>query len=177
MDLGATGTGLAADLAAEAALDAMDGGGVLVALGGDIATDGATPPGGWRIQLSDDLAASPDGRGEVVRIDGGAIATAGSSGRRRSRGGPVTRGGLVSHRLLAPGMGLPAAGPWRAATVVAATCADAHAAATAALAMGECAPTWLVRNGLPARLIAEDGTVVRVAGWPRPVAELRGIPA
>ena len=162
LDFGATGKGLAADLAAEAALDAMDGAGVLVSVGGDIATDGEPPTGGWRILLADDSAATPGGPGDVVRIQGGAIATSSRTVRRWSRGG-VTR-----HHVLDPATGLPATGPWRTATVVAATCADANAAATAAIVMGDRAPAWLARHGLPARLIAEDGSVLRVAGWPEP---------
>jgi thiamine biosynthesis lipoprotein ApbE len=162
LDFGATGKGLAADLAAEAALDAMDGAGVLVSLGGDIATDGEPPTGGWRILLADDSAANPDGPGDVVRIHGGAIATSSVTVRHWSRG-EVTR-----HHVLDPATGLPATGPWRTATVVAATCADANAAATAAIVMGDRAPAWLARHGLPARLVAEDGSVLRVAGWPEP---------
>ncbi len=163
LDLGATGKGLAADLAAAAALDAMDGAGVLVSLGGDIATDGAAPAGGWRILAADDSALAPDGPGEVVRIDGGAVATSSTTVRRWIRGG-VTR-----HHLVDPATGLPAAGPWRTATVVAPTCADANAAATAAIVMGDRAPAWLARHRLPARLVADDGSVLRVAGWPEPV--------
>ncbi len=164
VDLGATGKGLAADLAAEAALDAMDGAGVLVSLGGDIATDGRPPAGGWRITVADDHAAAPEGPGEVIRIAGGAVATSSTTLRR------WTRGGVARHHLLDPATGLPATGPWRTATVVAATCADANAAATAAIVMGDRAPAWLAGHGLPARLVAEDGSVLRVAGWPQPLA-------
>ena len=171
LDLGATGKGLAADLAAEAALGAMDGAGVLVSLGGDIATDGNPPQQGWRVLLADDHAASPAGPGEVVRITDGALATSSTTVRRWSRGG-VTR-----HHLLDPATGLPVTGPWRTATVVAATCADANAAATAAVVMGAHAPAWLARHGLPARLVAEDGSVLRVAGWPAPLPALQEIPA
>jgi thiamine biosynthesis lipoprotein len=170
LDLGATGKGLAADLAAEAALDTMDRGGVLVSLGGDVATDGRPPMGGWRILVADDSSAAPDGTGEVVRIDGGAIATSSTTVRRWIRGG-VTR-----HHLLDPATGLPVAGPWRTATVVAAPCAAANAAATAAIVMGDRAPAWLSRHGLPARLVAEDGSVLRVAGWPAPLAAARPAP-
>src|SRR5262249_57207130 len=48
LDLGATAKALAADLAAEAALDAA-GGGVLVSLGGDIAVRGEPPARGRRL--------------------------------------------------------------------------------------------------------------------------------
>jgi thiamine biosynthesis lipoprotein len=164
LDLGATGKGLAADLAAEAALDAMDAAGVLVSLGGDIATDGAPPAGGWRVLLADDSASAPDEPGEVVRLDGGALATSSTSVRR------WVRGGVTRHHLVDPATGLPTAGPWRTVTVATASCADANAAATAAIVMGDRAPMWLVRNRLPARLVADDGRVLRVGGWPEPVS-------
>jgi thiamine biosynthesis lipoprotein len=43
---------------------------------------------------------------------------------------------------------------------------DANTASTAAIVLGEDAPDWLRRHGLPARLVRTDGTVVRVVGWP-----------
>ncbi len=162
LDLGATGKGLAADLAAEAALDAVGRGGVLVSLGGDIALDGAGPAGGWRILVTDDSAADPAGPGELVRLDGGAIATSSTTVRT------WTRGGITRHHLVDPATGQPVAGPWRTASVVAACCADANAASTASIVLGDAAPAWLERLGLPARLVALDGSVVRLAGWPEP---------
>ena len=50
--------------------------------------------------------------------------------------------------------------------MAAATCADANAASTAAILLGDAAPAWLRAAALPARLVARDGTAVRVAGWP-----------
>jgi len=170
LDLGATGKGLAADLAAEAALDAMDGAGVLVSLGGDIATDGEPPAGGWRVLVAEDHVAPPDGPGEVISIAGGAVATSSTTLRRWSRGG------VARHHLVDPATGLPTAGPWRTATVASATCADANAAATAAIVMGEHASGWLARHRLPARLVAEDGSVLRVAGWPDPLPVAPAVP-
>ena len=107
----------------------------------------------------------------MIRITDGAVATSSTTVRRWSRGG-VTR-----HHLLDPATGLPATGPWRTATVVAATCADANVAATAAIVMGDRAPAWLARHGLPARLVAEDGSVLRVAGWPAPLPIRQEVPA
>ena len=51
--------------------------------------------------------------------------------------------------------------------MAAATCADANAASTAAIVLGEAAPAWLSRAGLAARLVRGDGRVVdgrRLAG-------------
>ena len=68
VDLGSTGKALAADIAAETALEASGARGVLVSLGGDIATAGAAPAGGWRILVTDDSNAAPDGDGEVIAL-------------------------------------------------------------------------------------------------------------
>ena len=51
-------------------------------------------------------------------------------------------------------------------TVAAATCADANTAATAAIIRGDRAPGWRTSRNLPARLVAQDGAVRIVAGWP-----------
>ena len=65
-----------------------------------------------------------------------------------------------------PRTGRPADGPWRTATVAAATCADANAASTAAVVRGHRALGWLTQLGLPARLVDATGAVFTVAGWP-----------
>jgi thiamine biosynthesis lipoprotein len=75
---------------------------------------------------------------------------------------------VVVHHLIDPRTGLPARSPWRTVSVAAATCVDANAAATAALIRGENGPAWLERIGLAGRLVADDGRVVRVGGWPMP---------
>lgn len=163
LDLGSTGKALAADLCAAAALRATGGGGVLVSLGGDIATAGEVPDGGWRVLAADDSSTPSDAPGEVVAIHGGALATSGTAVRR------WTRGGVVLHHLIDPRTGLPADGPWRTASVVAATCVDANIAATAAMVRGRSAVPWLDDLGLAARLVSNSGQVVRIGGWPDPL--------
>lgn len=168
IDLGSTGKGLAADLAAAAALDAIGpGAGVLVSLGGDIAVAGTAPAGGWRIRVGEDAATPPDAPGEVIAIDAGAIATSSITVRRWT-----ASSGAVFHHILDPRTGLPAASPWRTASVVAASCELANAASTAAIVLGEGAPAWLEANDLPARLVATGGSILRVAGWPEPANRL-----
>ena len=76
-----------------------------------------------------------------------------------------------------PRTGLPAAGPWRTASVAAANCAEANAAATAAIVAGEQAAGWLAAQGLPARLVAHDGSVRLLGGWPATVGGLVKVPA
>jgi thiamine biosynthesis lipoprotein len=172
LDLGSTGKGLAADLAAAAALTASAAvasgatgheTGVLVSLGGDIATAGRVPDGGWRILLAEDSNAPSDGEGEVVAIQRGAVATSSTTVRRWG-----AAGGVTAHHIIDPRTGLPADTPWRTATIVAATCEEANAASTAAIVLGAAAPAWIEAAGLPARLVANDGSVVRLGGWPDP---------
>jgi thiamine biosynthesis lipoprotein len=159
LDLGSTGKALAADLAAEAAC-AATGAGVLVNLGGDIATAGPVPDGGWRVLVADDARARPDGPGETIGLTSGAIATSSTTVRR------WTRGGIALHHIVDPATGAPARGPWRTVSVVAGTCVDANTAATAAIVRGRTATGWLAALGLPARLVSHAGDVTRVAGWP-----------
>jgi thiamine biosynthesis lipoprotein len=162
LDLGSTAKALAADLAAAEALDAMGHGGVLVNLGGDIAVAGEAPAEGWHIQLADDSHApfSPDH--ETICIRSGGVATSSTTVRR------WTRGGVEMHHIIDPRSGVPAAGPWRTATVSAGDCLDANIAATAAIVLGYDALDWIRSVALPARLVDGDGEVTRTAGWPRP---------
>lgn len=161
IDLGSTGKALAADLAAAAANTAT-GAGVLVSLGGDIATAGEPPTGGWRVLAAEDSELPPDSEGEVVALHGGALATSSTTVRR------WTRGGVTMHHLVDPRSGLPAYSPWRTVAVIAGTCVDANTAATAAIVRGESAPGWLDRLGLAARLVAVDGRVRYAGSWPAP---------
>jgi thiamine biosynthesis lipoprotein len=164
LDLGSTGKALAADVAAAAAHRALGHGGVLVSLGGDIATAGEAPSGGWRILVAEDSETPPDGDGETICIEGGGLATSSTTVRR------WTRGGISLHHIVDPRTCLPAQSPWRTVTVAASSCVDANVAATAAIVRGDGAPAWLDGLGLPARLVAVDGAVRYAAAWPLAVA-------
>jgi thiamine biosynthesis lipoprotein ApbE len=161
VDLGATAKALAADLSAAAVAETA-GCGVLVSLGGDIAVAGATPSGGWPVDVSDlsDPGLPADVPGQIVAIHTGGLATSSTRARRWRRGGSQL------HHLIDPRSGLPAAGPWRTVSVAAATCLQANAASTAAMIMGSPAPSWLGRRHFAARLVAHDGTLTHVGGWP-----------
>lgn len=162
LDVGATAKALAADEAA-ARIAARIGCGALVALGGDVAVAGPPPAGGWRIAVADDHAdptTSSATATPVVTIAAGGVATSGTT-RRRWR-----RGGEPMHHILDPRTGVPVRGSWRTVTVAAASCLDANTASTAAIVRGTAAPAWLRERDLPARLVAADGAVVTVAGWP-----------
>ena len=164
LDLGATAKGLGSDRAAAAAYRACGRGGILVSLGGDIAVAGQVPVGGWPVAVADcsDPGAGEDGGavGQVVRLTGGALATSSVTGRRWQRDGRAV------HHIINPRTGWPAEGPWRTVSVAAASCAAANAAATAAIVAGRDAEAWLAVTGLPSRLVAHDGAVRRLGGWP-----------
>jgi thiamine biosynthesis lipoprotein len=159
LDLGATAKALAADRAARA-IAARTGSPTLVDLGGDVATAGPAPAGGWVVRVTDDHRAGPDADGQSVTVTGGAVATSSTTVRRWRRGGRAV------HHIVDPATGEPAAPVWRTVSVAAASCVDANTASTAAIVRGASAPRWLESLGLPARLVAPDGSVVRVGAWP-----------
>jgi thiamine biosynthesis lipoprotein len=156
LDLGATAKAEAADRAATT-LHSTLGCGILVSLGGDIAVAGGPPTGGWRIGIGDDSTKSSSTR---VMIRGGGLATSSVTTRRW----PTDRGEM--HHLIDPRTGRPAATAWRTVSVAAGSCLDANVASTAAVILGGEAPAWLAERRLPARLVAVDGSVTIVAGWP-----------
>ncbi|MDQ6774096.1 MAG: FAD:protein FMN transferase [Candidatus Dormibacteraeota bacterium] len=159
LDLGSSAKALAADRCAGRAHSAT-GAGVLVSLGGDIAMAGAAPPGGWGVLVTDDHAAPASAGGQVVSLSCGGLATSSTTVRRWHRGRTAL------HHIVDPATGLPARECWRTVSVFAASCVDANAAATASIVWGETAPEWLEAHRLPARLVAPDGSITRVAGWP-----------
>ena len=159
LDLGATAKAWAADRAAAAALGA-GADGVLVAIGGDIALAGEPPAGGWTVRVAEDHRAQPDAPGQTITLNGGGLATSSTTVRR------WIRGGTQMHHIIDPATGRPAQSPWRTASVAAGSCADANIAATAALVRPSGAPEWLRVQRLPARLVALDGEVLCLAGWP-----------
>jgi thiamine biosynthesis lipoprotein len=175
LDLGATVKGWAADRAAGRIAGEL-GCGVLVSLGGDTSAAGQPPDGGWRIRVQD-VTGTPGGPpsgtgdpppsgpgaagpGTVVAISDGGLAISSTVARR------WRRGGIMFHHILDPRTAMPAVPVWREASVAAATCADANTAAIAAIIRGQQAPDWLESLSLPARLVAADGSVRTVAGWP-----------
>jgi thiamine biosynthesis lipoprotein len=131
-----------------------------VSLGGDIATCGPSPRGGWRIHVTDDHRSDPSAPGQTISILSGGLATSSTAVRRwRQRD-------RTMHHIIDPVTGEPVASTWRTVSVAAAACADANIAATASLVRPDIAPAWLAGNGLPARLLAEDGAVTLVGDWP-----------
>jgi thiamine biosynthesis lipoprotein len=160
LDLGATAKARAADLLADRAAGTV-GVGVLLELGGDIATSGPTPPGGWQVLVRD---TEDDPACQVTLVAGSAIATS-STVRRTWR-----RGGVRFHHVVDPRTAAPAAPVWRSVTVAAPTCVQANTASTAAVVLGRHAARWLSERGFAARLVDQQRRVVRVGGWPEDVA-------
>lgn len=160
LDLGATAKAVAADRCAAEVAEAL-GTGVLVSLGGDIATAGPGPDGGWQVTVQDLPTDVPQ---QITLGDGAAVAT--SSTARRT----WLRDGEPMHHLVDPVTARPATGRWRSVTVVAPTCALANTVATAALVKGNDATGWLRSAALPARLVSHDGGVATLNLWPREVA-------
>jgi thiamine biosynthesis lipoprotein len=168
LDLGATAKGLGSDRAVRAAMRACgQAGGALVSLGGDLAVAGTPPRGGWPVTVADQTAAPG---AQLVRLPAGAIATSSVTCRAWQRGGQAL------HHIVDPRTGRSADGPWVMASVAAATCADANAAATASIVAGARAEAWL-GAGLPARLVGRDGRVRFVGGWPEADGDPVPVPA
>jgi len=154
LDLGATAKAAAADRAAMRIALRL-GVGVLVALGGDIATAGRGPGGGWQVLVRD----RPGDPGETVRLpDGAALATSSTAGRVWGRPGELL------HHIIDPATGRPAPTVWRTVSVAAFSCLRANTLSTAAIVRGHAAPELLA--SVPSRLVTPDLDVLRLGGWP-----------
>jgi thiamine biosynthesis lipoprotein len=155
LDLGATAKALAADLVASRVSRAL-GCGVLLSLGGDISTAGAAPGGFWDVFVQD-LPSDPADR---ITLPGRfAIATSSTQKRRWRRAHDAV------HHILDPRTGRPADPHWRSVTVIAPRCTLANTLATSAVVRGSGALAMLESHGVPARLVAHDGTVVHTDRW------------
>jgi thiamine biosynthesis lipoprotein len=162
LDLGASAKAAAADLAATT-VAAQLGGGVLVSIGGDIATAGSTPAEGWEILVQDTDA---DPRQQVSLAAGAAMATSSTQKRR------WMSGGYLRHHILDPQSGLPATPTWRSVTVAASSCLQANALSTASIVRGFRAVQWLENINIGARFVDLQGRVVATSQWPTPVETL-----
>jgi FAD:protein FMN transferase len=156
LDLGATAKAVAADRCAKRVQFAT-GCGALINLGGDIATAGPAPDGGWQILVQDDDA---DPASSITLPAGSALATS-STVRRRWR-----NGGHLVHHILDPRTGRSADPVWRTVSVAAQTCFAANTVSTAAVVRGWGALKWIAALGMPARLVDESMAVHTVGGWP-----------
>jgi thiamine biosynthesis lipoprotein len=155
LDLGATAKAWTADRCAGVVAEQC-GTGVLVALGGDIATAGPAPDG-WNILVQD----GPDEPASSINLPAGAAIATSSTISRSWR-----QGNQAIHHILSPGTGAPAPRVWRTVSVVADTCLDANTLSTAAVVRGHGARSWLDDLGASARLVDMDGSIVTSGVWP-----------
>jgi len=154
LDLGATAKAAAADRIA-ALIAVRLGVGVLVALGGDIATAGPGPDGGWQVLVQD----RPGDPACTVRLPAGAaLATSSTAGRVWGRPGELL------HHILDPRTGRPAPAIWRTVSVAAFSCLRANTLSTAAIVRGDRALALL--RDVPSRLVTPALVVLRRGGWP-----------
>jgi FAD:protein FMN transferase len=156
LDLGAIAKAWTADRAA-VVLSKRYGCAVLVEIGGDLRAAG-TPTEPWVITVAE-RAGDP---GVLVTLSHGGLTTSTRTVRRWQ-----TPTGYA-HHVIDPRTGRPADGPWRTASVWAPTAVRANTFSTALVATGEAALGRLTLAGHPARLIADDGEVTELSGWPAP---------
>ena len=161
LDLGASAKAVAADHAAALVADRL-GIGVLVNLGGDLATAGNGPTDGWHVEVRD---RDDDPATHIGLPQGFALAT--SSTRSRS----WRRGGLTMHHIVDPSTGAPVEPAWRSVSVAAPTCVEANALTTATIVRGKQGLDWLRGIGAPARLVTIGGHVCTVGAWPEDPVE------
>lgn len=159
VDVGSSAKAFAADRAAWR-IAGETGAGVVVSLGGDVATAGPPPDGGWPVGIARDCAATVHAVDQVITVFDGGVASS-SPGVRSWRHGHRTR-----HHIVDPRTGACAPDTWSLVSVLAPTCVDANALSTAAVVWGPAAVDRLAKAGFPARLVRADGEVVTLHGWP-----------
>ena len=140
LDLTATTRAAAADYVAEQISGLLECG-VLVGLGGDIATAGTAPEGGWQIRVRD-LPGDPSC--QIAVPAGAAVATSSTVTPLHPDSIPL----------------------WRTASVVEKSCARAHAVASSALRRAGSAVDWVSGLGVPTRLVDQEMRIVTLSGWP-----------
>jgi thiamine biosynthesis lipoprotein len=156
LDLGATAKAVAADRCARR-VHLATGCGALINLGGDIATAGTAPDGGWQLLVLDGDA---DPASSIALPGGAALATS-STVRRRWRNGDD-----LVHHIIDPRTGRSADPVWRTVSVAAQTCFAANTVSTAAVVRGWRALEWIAALGMTARLVDANMGVHIVGGWP-----------
>ncbi|MCW2798883.1 MAG: thiamine biosynthesis protein [Aeromicrobium sp.] len=157
LDLGATAKAWTADTAARDIAHAL-GTAVLVEIGGDLSVAGRRM-NSWQVDVGEQSGVPA----QRIGLAHGGLATSSTAVRRwRTSDGEA-------HHIIDPRTGRPSTGPWRTATVWAATAVEANTASTAALVLGDEAVAYLNEAGLAARLVGRFGQIWTTAGWPRDV--------
>ncbi|HVA04171.1 MAG TPA: FAD:protein FMN transferase [Acidimicrobiales bacterium] len=159
IDLGASAKALVADRAARRIARGVHTG-VLVSIGGDIATAGTAPPGGWAVGIAPDSSTPVETVEQVVSIETGGMASSSTEVRTWQRGGRRL------HHIIDPTTGNCVSPYWSLVSASGESCVDANAASTAAVVWGRQAVPKLIEFGLPVRLVRHDGQVIALNGWP-----------
>ena len=136
---------------------------MLVSLGGDIATAGGVesgPAGGWRIHVTDDHRSSPDAPGQTIAIADGGLATSSVAVRRWQRGAQTM------HHIIDPSSGAPALAPGARSASPRPTVPTPTSPPPPRSCAASARRLGLMKLGLPARLVAHDGAVLRIGDWP-----------
>ncbi len=148
-DFSSVAKGLAVDALSER-LARLGCGNHLVAIGGDLRAAGPGPRGdGWPVAIEDPLSTWP-ALGRLLLLRNGALSTSGNHRNVRTIAGQ-----RVGH-VIDPRTGRPVSGPHLSASVVARTCADSSALATALFVVGpDAGETLAHREDLPVLFLLE----------------------
>jgi thiamine biosynthesis lipoprotein len=166
LDLGATAKAAAADRAARQIFSELRCG-ALVSLGGDIATAGPAPGGGWQVLVQD----MPDDPAQQISLVAGKSVATSSTQKRRWQ-----HNGRSVHHILDPRFGLPASEVWRSVSVAAGSCLAANALSTAGVVRGFAALQWFRDKGISGRFVDQQGRVVVTGRWPHPESHESDLP-
>ena len=149
VDFSSLAKGLAVDALSER-LARLGCGNHLVAIGGDLRAAGPGPRGdGWPVAIEDPLSTWP-ALGRLLLLRDGALSTSGNHRNVR-----IVAGQRAGH-VIDPRTGRPVTGPHLSASVVAPTCADSSALATAFFVLGpEAGETLARREDLAALFLLE----------------------
>ena len=158
LDLGCIAKAFASDKASKSIADDLKCD-VLVSLGGDVSVQNSLGCTRWPIGIAD-RSGDINGVEEVIEISEGGLATSGTVSRSWGNGE------VLNHHIIDPLTGQSVGTPFRTVSVHAKDALNANVAATTALIMGEASIEWLNASELDARLVTEEGKIVKLNRWP-----------
>lgn len=159
LDFGGLAKAWLADRILSQVLELGDGG-ALVSLGGDISTGGISPVGGWRVNVTDNFGLEADAPGTIISVKSGGIAT--SSRRTRSI---KNRFGIETEHIVGRN-GSIVSSPYVTATAAAPNALLANFFTLSSLLAGNSALSVIASYSAPALIRTDDGTTIRIGGWP-----------
>jgi FAD:protein FMN transferase len=159
LDLSATATAVICDRAAAQVHDRL-GAGVLVGLGGDAASAGPAPAGGWPVAVTD-RTGDLDTR---IHLPAGAGI---STSHLTARPDPTTHAAPPAARnhLIDPRTGRAPTPVFRMVSAIGFTSLEAATYTAAALVRGTSARGWLTQLWIPARLVTVHDDVIEAGPW------------